>query len=235
MGCGRSKGKIYLAANENIVKAHSATLQETELSMEEGATLLHIFSTMELETAKENAPMGVVGISFAAFSSKLAIKTSKFALNIFAAGCGLPAGVFPEQKLAGRMDSHQFLKCITDLCVRTDVGFKKYAFDLYKDRNDGISTKAMIKMVHETYDFCAVPGAQVFWDPKSVTAKMDQAESFIVESAGNDGVFQRGEFDEFVRKRHQLLQQVFLLQNAAKDKAGGVNFWKTLMKRRRKN
>ena len=130
MGCGRSKGKIYLAANENIVKAHSATLQETELSMEEGATLLHIFSTMELETAKENAPMGVVGISFAAFSSKLAIKTSKFALNIFAAGCGLPAGVFPEQKLAGRMDSHQFLKCITyhRLVCENRCGIKKICF-----------------------------------------------------------------------------------------------------------
>jgi hypothetical protein len=48
MGCGRSKGKIYLAANENIVKAHSATLQETELSMEEGCnTSSHFQSKKE--------------------------------------------------------------------------------------------------------------------------------------------------------------------------------------------
>ena len=159
MGCSGSKGKVYLAQNEEHVTAHAATLQELQLSMAEGAVLLCLFAKIETATSKESKYSGGVGISFLAFSSSLGIKTSKFALNMFARGCGLSPDTFPEQKMARRMDSHQFLKTITDLCLRTDVGLKGYAFDLYKDQSNGISTKAMITLVHETYDFCAVPGA----------------------------------------------------------------------------
>lgn len=235
MGCSGSKGKVYLAQNEEHVTAHAATLQELQLSMAEGAVLLCLFAKIETATSKESKYSGGVGISFLAFSSSLGIKTSKFALNMFARGCGLSPDTFPEQKMARRMDSHQFLKTITDLCLRTDVGLKGYAFDLYKDQSNGISTKAMITLVHETYDFCAVPGAALAFNPKSVTAKMDQAATSIAEAAGSDGVFQREEFNTFVRKHYQTLQQVFLLQNAAKDRAGGSNFWNALVKRIGKN
>ena len=224
MGCTSSRGKIYLAQNEDIVNAHATTLQELDLSFEEGATLLQVYSILEKATAIESKFLGGVGVQFSSFASKLGIQKTKFALNVFARGANVPNGAFPQQKLAARMDSRQFVRTICDLCLRTNTGLNGFAFDLYKDRSDGITTKAMIKLVHETYDFLA----------EAKSSDEQEANDYskrIVEVAGNDGVFQRNEFDQFVGKRHQTLQQVFLLQNAIRDKTGGSRFWKKLIVR----
>jgi hypothetical protein len=235
MGCTSSRGKIYLAQNEDIVNAHATTLQELDLSFEEGATLLQVYSILEKATAIESKFLGGVGVQFSSFASKLGIQKTKFALNVFARGANVPDGAFPQQKLAARMDSRQFVRTICDLCLRTNTGLNGFAFDLYKDRSDGITTKAMIKLVHETYDFLAEAESSDEQEAndysKRMTAKADQTVTFIVEVAGNDGVFQRNEFDQFVGKRHQTLQQVFLLQNAVRDKTGGSSFWKKLIVR----
>jgi len=239
MGCGGSKGKIYLAGNEDRVKEHSAILQELQLSMEEGALLLDVFDTLESATLKEtksqagtskaygDTGFGSGTISFSIFTSNLGLQRSKFALKIFAKGCEINDEAFPEQKMKARMTSHQFLKTILELCSHD---LHTYAFDLYTDRKDkSISTKSMIKLVHETYDILTVPGSAKFLDPTSVTEKMDKAEKFIREAAGTSDGFQFDEYITLLKNRRQMLQQGFVLQTSARDRAGGSKFWKKIV------
>ncbi len=236
MGCGRSRAKVYLADNRDVVDKHTPLFAELGIRNDTvaAAVLAKWAKLLEVHTKQRRKgtaaptphPPGTQTIDFHTFARGLGLQSSKFALNCFALGADCEVSAFPRVKEQARMGAEGFCRVVVNVGVRTPDGLKTLAYSLYKDRPDGISANAMVKLVHETYDLLFMAhetaiGESPMGQGGLGSAEKDRvvakADAQIYEAAGRDGVFQWGEFDSLMRKRHQMLQQVFLLQDALRS------------------